>query len=293
MLEYSLLIISTVLFGGQFIALSAYQNSNGKSIRSILFFCSVFSFVGAFLFLALRGFQISFCWYTLLLAGSAAIIQMLLQFAGIKALSMGRVEVYTLFNVAGGMGVAYIFGITYFNEEIKVFHIIGLVLVMLALLVPIIFDRKKEGKLRYIFFILCLIVFFSNGFFGTINKIHINSGEGLSIKEYLFYVYSCIFVISTIALGFSFLMKDKKTKALFNPKGLLFAFIYGLVNSVGMFLQYSFADKIPASILFPLSNAGALAFGLIIGCIAYRKKPTLPDVIQFIVAAGGMVLFLI
>jgi glucose uptake protein GlcU len=72
-----------------------------------------------------------------------------------------------------------------------------------------------------------------------------------------------------------------------------FAFLYGLVNSVGMFLQYSYADKVPASILFPLSNGGTMVFGLIIGCIAYRKKPTLPDIIQIVIAILGMVLFLI
>jgi len=60
-----------------------------------------------------------------------------------------------------------------------------------------------------------------------------------------------------------------------------------------MFLQYSFADKVPASILFPLSNGGCIVFALIIGCIAYRKKPTIPDIIQFVIALGGMTLFII
>ena len=87
--------------------------------------------------------------------------------------------------------------------------------------------------------------------------------------------------------------KKDKTKVLFNPWAILFAFIYGLVNSVGMFLQYSYADRIPASILFPLSNGGALVFGLIIGCIAYKRKPTLSDIFQVFTAIAGMVLFLI
>ena len=106
-------------------------------------------------------------------------------------------------------------------------------------------------------------------------------------------MYACIFVVSSLSFFEIALFKKEQTKALMNPWGLLFAFLYGLVNSVGMFLQYSYADKVPASILFPLSNGGALVFGLIIGCIAYRKKPTLPDIIQIIVAAIGMVLFVI
>ena len=60
MLEYSLIILSTVLFGGQFIALNAYKDHNGKSYRSIFLFCSVFSLTGAFVFLALTGFHLSF-----------------------------------------------------------------------------------------------------------------------------------------------------------------------------------------------------------------------------------------
>ena len=293
MLEYSLIILSTVLFGGQFIALNAYQGKNGKSYQSILFFCAIFSLTGALVFLSLNGFQLGFSWYTLLYAGIAGIIQIALQIAGIKALALGRVEVYTLFNVAGGMSVAYLFGVTYFQEEVKVAHIIGLVLVLLALFVPIIFDRKNNQKSRLIFWFLCAGVFLANGFFGSVNKIHIVSGEGLSIKEYMFYMYAWIAVLSSLSfLVMSFFKKDE-TKLLLNRWGLLFAFLYGLVNSVGMFLQYSYADKVPASILFPLSNGGAMVFGLIIGCIAYRKKPTLPDIIQIVIAILGMVLFLI
>ena len=292
-MEYSLIILSTVLFGGQFIALNAYQDKNGKSFRSIFFFCALFSFVGAFLFLALTGFQVSFSWYTLMFASIAAVIQFFLQVVGIKALALGRVEVYSLFNVAGGMSVAYIFGITYFAEEIKALHIVGLILILLALLVPIIFDRKSEKKIHWVFWILCFLVFLSNGFFGSVNKIHIVSNEGLSIKEYMFYIYLVLFLLSSISLAFTFTKEKEKSVALFNTKGIVFALLYGLVNSVGMFLQYSFADKIPASILFPLSNGGCIVFALIIGCIAYKKKPTLADIIQFIIALSGMVLFLI
>ena len=293
MLGYTLIILSTVLFGGQFIALDAYQKSNGKTNRAVLFFTSFFALVGAFLFACLTGFQIGFSWYTALYAAIAAIIQISLQFFGIKALSRGRVEVYSLFNVAGGMSVAYFFGITYFNEPIKALHIIGVVLILLALLVPIISDKQEHKKSDWLFYLLCVLVFFANGFFGVINKIHIVSNEGLSIKEYLFYVYAFIFILSFIPLFFSFLMKDKKTKTLFSTKGFIFAIAYGLLNSVGMFLQYNFADQIPATVLFPLSNGGCIIFSLIIGCLFYRKKPKISDIIQIAIAAVGMSLFLI
>lgn len=293
MYEYVLIIISTVLFGGQFIALNAYQDKNGKSFRSIFFFCAIFSLTGAVVFFALNGFNVSFSWYTLLFALSAAVIQILLQITGIKALSMGRVEIYTLFNVAGSMSVAYIFGITYFQEAIKVEHLIGVGLVLIALLVPVIYEKQSRKKSRALFWIMCILVFLSNGFFGAINKIHIVSGQGLSIKEYMFYMYLCMFLITSISFGLAALFKKGDSKTLLNPRGFFFAFLYGLVNSVGMFLQYSYADKVPASILFPLSNGGALVFGLIIGCIAYKKKPTIPDIIQISIGIVGMILFII
>ena len=293
MLGYTLIILSTILFGGQFIALDAYQKANGKLNRSVLFFTSFFALIGALLFASLTGFQIGFSWYTTLYAFIAALIQISLQFFGIKALSRGRVEVYSLFNVAGGMSVAYFFGITYFSEPIKVLHIIGVILILLALVVPIITDKQEHKKSDWLFYLLCVLVFFANGFFGVVNKIHIVSNEGLSIKEYLFYVYLFIFVLSFIPLCFSFLMKDKKTKTLFNTKGFIFAFLYGLLNSVGMFLQYNFADQIPATVLFPLSNGGCIIFSLIIGCLFYWKKPKITDIIQIAIAAIGMSLFLI
>ena len=293
MLGYVLIVLSTVLFGGQFIALDAYQKGNGKTNRAVLFFLSFFALIGTFLFACLSGFQISFSLYTTLYAGIAAIIQISLQFFGIKALSRGRVEVYSLFNVAGGMSVAYFFGITYFNEPVKPLHIIGVVLILLALVVPIISDKQEHKKSDWLFYLLCVLVFLANGFFGVINKIHINSGEGLSIKEYLFYVYLFIFLLSFIPLCFSFLFKDKKTKSLFNTKGFIFAIAYGLLNSVGMFLQYDFADQIPATVLFPLSNGGCIVFSLLIGCLFYRRKPKISDIIQIAIATIGMSLFLI
>ncbi|MBE6136304.1 MAG: hypothetical protein E7181_03460 [Erysipelotrichaceae bacterium] len=290
-MEYFLIVLSTVLFGGQFIALDAYQAKNGKSYKSILLFCSLFAFTGAFIFLALNGFIIGFSVYTLLMSLLAAGIQMLLQFAGLKALSLGRVEIYSLFNVAGGMSVAYIFGITYFQEAIKWWHIIGLVLILLCLLIPVIFEKKGDKKSSWIFWILCIGVFLANGFFGTINKMHIVSGNGLSIKEYMFYMYSWIFIISTLSFFFLAMFNKKEAKELWNYKPVLFGVLYGLLNGFGMFMQYMFADTIPASILFPLSNAGCIVFSLIIGCIAYRKKPKLQDIAQIVVALIGMSLF--
>ena len=158
-MEYVLIILSTVLFGGQFIALNLYQEKNGKALRSVLLFCFLFSLMGVFLFACLRGFNIGFSPYTLLYAGIAALLQIVLQFAGLKALSMGRVEIYTLFNVVGGMSIAYIFGITYFGEEIKVTHIIGLALILICLLIPIFFEKKEKVKTNWIFYLLCFVVF--------------------------------------------------------------------------------------------------------------------------------------
>lgn len=290
-MEYTLIVLSTILFGGQFIALNAYQDQNKKTFRSVLLFCLLFAFTGAFIFLSLNGFLMGFSIYTLLISLSAAAVQMILQFAGIKALSMGRVEIYSLFNVAGGMSVAYIFGITYFQEEIKVLHIIGLVLIILCLVIPVIFEKKEGIKTRWIFWLICILVFLANGFFGTINKMHIVSGKGLSIKEYMFYMYSWIFVISLISLLIASIKRVDKVKPLLNVKGIIFAVLYGLLNGFGMFMQYMFADKVPASVLFPLSNAGCIVFSLIIGSIAYRKKPKLQDIIQLSIALAGMVLF--
>ena len=290
-MEYALIVLSTILFGGQFIALNAYQDQNKKSIRSILFFCSIFSFVVAFIFLCFNGFLIGFSIYTLLISLAAASIQIVLQFAGIKALSMGRVEIYSFFNVAGGMSVAYIFGITYFNEAIKAFHIVGLVLIILCLLIPVFFEKKDDKKSSWLFWIICILVFLANGFFGTINKMHIVSLKGLSIKEYMFYVYSWIFVISTISLMFSSIKNTDKVTPLVSVKGIGFAALYGILNGFGMFMQYMYADVVPASILFPLSNAGCIIFSLIIGSIAYRKKPKLQDIIQLLIAVTGMTLF--
>ena len=290
-MEYALIVLSTILFGGQFIALNAYQDQNKKSIRSILFFCSIFSFVVAFIFLCFNGFLIGFSIYTLLISLAAASIQIVLQFAGIKALSMGRVEIYSFFNVAGGMSVAYIFGITYFNETIKAFHIVGLVLIILCLLIPVFFEKKDDKKSGWLFWIICVLVFLANGFFGTINKMHIVSLKGLSIKEYMFYVYSWIFVISTISLMFSSIKNTDKVTPLVSVKGIGFAALYGILNGFGMLMQYMYANVVPASILFPLSNAGCIIFSLIIGSIAYRKKPKLQDIIQLLIAITGMTLF--
>ena len=291
-MEYALIILSTVLFGGQFIALNAYQEKNGKTFRSVLLFTLLFSLIGMLLFACLRGFSIGFSLYTLLYSGLAALLQLILQFAGILALSRGRVEIYTLFNVSGGMTVTYIFGISFFQEQIKIAHIIGLLLIIFCLIIPMIFDHKEKRKFDFIFYVLCFVVFLSNGFFGVINKIHIVSLKALSINEYMFYLYLWIATISSIILSISLFKKDNGFKKMIKPYPIIFALLYGLLNSAGMAMQYAFADTLPASILFPLSNGGCILFGLIIGCIAYKKKPKLQDIIQMLISISGMVLFI-
>ena len=59
-MEIALIVLSAILFGGQFIALDAYQNQNKKSISSILLFLFIFSITGGMSVTYIFGINLNF-----------------------------------------------------------------------------------------------------------------------------------------------------------------------------------------------------------------------------------------
>lgn len=205
MLYYFLLVLSSLLFGSQFMAVKAYEKTNGKSVHASAAFSALYGLFAFFLFFAVNGFKLSYSHFSLILATLLAVVGVSCNIVGLKTLSMGDIAVYSLFMMLGGMMVPFVYGVIFLHEKIGVWNIIGLVLLVAALFLPV-FERKKQ-KGNAFFYVLCICLFLLNGLSSTLSKIHQVDGRGVPSGDFtamLFGVQSllgCIVWLVTAAIN--------------------------------------------------------------------------------------------
>ena len=310
MLYYALLIFTDILFGSQFMVINGYQKKNGNTIRSSLAL-SVFEgiFVSVIFFIA-SGFKIHFTSFSVICSLLLAIIFMLCSIVGIKTLSLGNVAIYTLFIMSGGMVVPFLVGVFYLNEEVSVFKVVGIVLIISMLLLPTIIKSKetinRTKKETVLFYCFALLLFLTNGLNSVIIKIHqinVNAIESSSFIS-LYFLFLAIFSLFFYVI-FSIIEKTKKNKIdsndnsektytkLLNKNAILFGFIYALINGGANFLNTIVAKEIDATIQFPIITGGTILVSIILGRIIFKEKLNKIQIVQLITVTIAIILFVL
>ena len=201
MIYYFLLIAASLAFGSQFMAVKAYEKTNGQTIGASARFSAFYGMFAFVIFFCASGCRLSWSAFSSVLAVLLACVGVTCNMVGLKTLSMGDIAVYSLFMMLGGMMVPFVYGVLFLHEKIGVWNIVGLILLVSALVLPV-FDKKKQ-KGRVLFYLLCIALFFLNGLSSTFAKVHQVDGRGVSSSEFtamLFGVQSvfgfCIWLIT-------------------------------------------------------------------------------------------------
>lgn len=285
-MEYIVILLAVCSFAAQFAFTKVFESSVKQTTVTSSVMLVITSLIGTLLYLFIGLFQVEFSLFSLLWAVVFAIIMIPYYMIGIKVLSLGSLAIYSMFMMLGGMLVPFFYGIIFLNEDISWGKICGSILLTLFIILQAIWQQPNEvnedkqrdrKKTKYLFFILCLLIFFINGLTGVVAKAH-SIGKD-AIDEVSFTVLSCglTAVFSAVILGIQFFKGDRKQKLAeikktFELKSLLAMFAIGAAAYTGNFLLLKAAVKVPASVQFPLVSGGVIVLSALVSTFIFKEK---------------------
>ncbi len=287
-MDYALIILSVVMFGGCFALKDAYQKRCGSSFKISLWFTVQSTIPGLLALLLLNGFHFEFTPFTLLMAAISAINSILFSFFSFQALGRINLSLYSLFSMLGGMMLPFLQGLFFYGEEMTWGKGICLVLIVAALLCTLKKGEKRRGG-----FVFYIGVFILNGMSGVLSKIFTDAPyektgpAGFSMLSAL-----CTIVIAGVLL----LILLRRGEPLKKPTLLTFGISAssGVVNRVAnYFLVIALAHGIDSSIQYPMVTGGVMIVSTIIAFFG-KNKPSRREVLSVALAfLGLLLLFLI
>ena len=315
-MDYVLVSLAALCIAGQFNVNKLYSKRAPKGTLWLLLFPAAVALATIIGFLALNGFRLRITTFGLLMAMGFGLVSALSNACGIMAVSKGSVGIYTTFMMLGGMLLPYLYGIIFLNEAVRVFHIIGVILLIAALFIPLMRNKKSEKQsLNKVFVFLCSFVFILNGLSSILTKVHQINANAMANYDFIILENMFVFVFVAIAAAIFCLtnaVKNKRnaaspesnapqsaeqspTEEAVKPKIWLLVLIcvaFAVFSSAGYLLLLISASKLPASTLYPFTTGGSTILSTVIAAIIYKEKITLPIALSLTVMLAGTVLFI-
>ncbi len=294
-MDYIFLLISIFCLGAQFAVTKLYQTKAGSGFFASILFSLTGAIVPMLIFACICKFNISFNWFSFLMAAGATLSIVIYTVIGMKIMSIGSVAIYTMFLMAGGMFVPFLYGVIFLNEQLSVLKIIGVVLLFVALVFPVLNKNETKNKNLKLFIALSICVFIFNGLVGVFNKTHQISPYAISTFEFLFWQKLIASVtLFVLSLGYAFSKKDK-TEIKFDIKKALILLplvvIFVIFSQSSLVLQLVSAKTIDAAVMFPIITGGAMVFSSLFGMIFFKEKLDKKGLIGLIIALIATILF--
>ena len=269
-----------------------YQNKVGNTFYASSCYSLVVSLACLLIALIVNGFKVEFELYSFIISTAYALILVSTSVFSVKTLSLGKVSIYTLFLMLGGMIVPFVYGALFLGEEVRIIHVIATAILVIALILPTInFDKsQKSEKPTKAFILMCLLIFMLNGVGSTLAKIHqVYEGAKLDTNSFtvLFSLVCLVFSIITFLIA----LPKNDPKLLLNKETLIASVGYSVVHMVGLIIQLFAALRVTSGLLFPLCSGGTLIFTPLLSLICYKEKIDKTSMVCILMSVVATVLF--
>lgn len=158
-----------------------------------------------------------------------------------------------------------------FGEEIRINHIIGIVILLAAVCIMCSYNNSIKSKMTVSSFILLLVCGAANGFSDFSQKLFVKLSDNTSIAVFNLYTY----LVSAVILIIFFLVFSGRTenKA---PSAIKPIFGYILIMSVCLFLYSYFktlaAQHLSSAQLYPLAQSGSLILSTVMSAVLFHER---------------------
>ena len=299
MTDYLLLTLAVTLLSGCFAMSRLYQQREGDGLLAGLRYTALLGAVTAFAFWGVCGFSVSLTLFSLLMAVTISTLVTLYTLIGFRLMKSGGLALYTMFLMAGGMIVPYVWGLLFWEEDFSILRTAGLLLLLAALVFSNWRGRGERVNLSQI--AMCLCVFSLNGMTSVCSKLHQMETVLPTVRTDEFVVWSAASkcIIAGLAWGVLWLMSRKQTrKVLPREKGgrrwifMLPIGMAALLDGASYMLQLSAASRLPATVLYPFVTGGSMILTALAGVLFFRERLTNAMKISLCLCLAGTLLFL-
>lgn len=311
MKDYLLLLLSDILLALNFAATKGYQKREGASgqdggisLQKGLIFNVILGLISAFMFWAMNGFRLAFSLFSMGMAFAQAALVVGYTIIGFRIMAEGKMSIYTVFLMAGGMSVPYVWGLLFLDEPFSWLRMIGLLVIIAAVVITNAGGGKVNGRL---ILLLCSI-FFLNGFVSVISKEHQIHPTAIGTVDFCVWSNVAKAVVSLTVWPLTMIRSGKRTaEAPASGTGegvweqaprrqrvvtVLLVVIAAATSGISFLFQLMGAENLPASVLFPIVTGGSIICTAIAGRVFFKEKLTKPIILGLILCLLGTCLFL-
>ncbi len=217
--------------------------------------------------------------YSLCLSVLYAVFTLLSQILFMKATDNGDVALSSLIYSCGFL-FPTIFGAVAYSEELTVFKVLGIIVILISFVVSTL---SKSGKISRKWFLYAFAAMLSSGIVGILQKVFRMSGHSGELNGFL----AAAFII--IALSMLIIM-PKGGKTVFKPMFYITAGIvgvcFGAVNIINTYLS----GVMPSIVMFPIVNGGGIAASGIFAYLMLREKLSIRKWLGIAIGITGIIL---
>ena len=294
-MDYFFLLFAVICIGGQLSLTKFYQIRVGNGIITSLLFTFFSGLTASIILACICGFRISINLFSFMTAAGGVVCGTAFMAIGMKMMSMGKVAVYTMFLMLGSMFIPFLYGVIFLNESITVWKLAGIVLLIIALVLPVLKKSDEKGKNKsYIF--LGIAVFILNGFVCLFMKIHQISAYAIPTFEFGFWQnLISVTLISGVLAVYALIKRGNNDVPLSVRKtapNLWIVVMYAVVNQAGALLQLFAAKTVDASVMFPLITGGVIVISALFGFVFYKEKIDRYTLIGLVLSIVSMICFI-
>jgi len=303
--DYLILFFAVLCIAIQFNLNKFYQKKFADGLKDILFFPLVSGIVNFALFilisLGIYGKLPDFSVFSFIMAISLAIVSTLSALVGILVMKYGKMSVYSVFMMLGGMILPYFYGLIFLDETISIARIAGVVILICALPCSAVDPKNKEKAVSVkSYYILCVFIFILNGIVSILSKAHSVNISAIPAANFIVFTNIWGTVING-GLYFIFAprftqQKDREVSNEVNPNkfhAVLVITIYAVFSGVGFLLLLISAKTVPAVAMYPFITGGSIVLSTVLARIFYKEKIGRLATTGIIMSMAGTLLFLI
>lgn len=181
------------------------------------------------------------------------------------------------------------YGITYCNETLSIFNIIGLICMFLSLVLTIDFKQAKQHKFDILWFILSLTATTCNGLASIILKIQKMRFPAEDMGMLLSAYISGALALGLAVLFFTYIRKQPKMVVM-HPSRVSVMLCSSLIMGAHLVLFSKGAGIIPAVVFFPIANIAPATVISLFGIFVFKDNLTKQQVFSMIFGLAATLL---
>ena len=210
--NYVMVVGAAVCVAGQFVFMKTYQSKVGSTTAKTFAFSAIAAALSCFLFLCVNVFSVRVSAFSVLMALGMSFACTLNSVLGIVAVSYGKLSVFTMSMMLGGMLLPFLYGLLFLEEPVTPWRIAGCVLLVAALVYTSLAGNTEGKKNRLLFYGLCALVFLSNGAVSIISKCHQIGAQASGTIDYCIVTYAFMLAFSALSLAACLLWRRLRAK---------------------------------------------------------------------------------